>query len=148
LKFFKAAEAEEARRLAEEKAIQAIKLEEELIEAQRRLQESQINLQTITAKNISSMLASNGSSSSSSSISNGNQNSNNNNYQQHAQSAASITNHHLAADDNENDEDDDGKKENVVELKLNESLPPEQYREPAVDKNQKMKMKLEVNNFF
>ncbi len=32
-----------------------------------------------------------------------------------------------------------------VELKLNESLPPEQYRETAVDKNQKMKQQLEVN---
>ena len=32
----------------------------------------------------------------------------------------------------------------VVELKLNESLPPEQYREPAVDKNQNIKQKLEV----
>jgi villin 2 (ezrin) len=30
-----------------------------------------------------------------------------------------------------------------VELKLNESLPPEQYREPTVDKNQKMKQQLE-----
>lgn len=31
-----------------------------------------------------------------------------------------------------------------VELNLNESLPPEQYREPVVDKNQKMKQQLEV----
>ena len=30
-----------------------------------------------------------------------------------------------------------------VELKLNESLPPEQYREPALDKNKKMKIQLE-----
>lgn len=37
----------------------------------------------------------------------------------------------------------------VVELKLNESLPPEQYREPAVDKNQKMKLQLEViKNYY
>lgn len=36
----------------------------------------------------------------------------------------------------------------VVELKLNESLPPEQYREPAVDKNQKMKLQLEVTKYY
>ena len=61
-------------------------------------------------------------------------------------SSTSITNHLVADDnDNENDEDDDGRKENDVELKLNESLPPEQYREPILDKNQKMKIQLEVS---
>ena len=35
-----------------------------------------------------------------------------------------------------------------VDLNVSESLPPEQYREPAVDKNQKMKTQLEVKFFF
>lgn len=73
--------------------------------------------------------------------SNGNNNGNNHNTSSH--SSASLSNNHLVADDNDNDEDDEQKKENVVELNLNESLPPEQYREPAVDKNQNMKQKLE-----
>lgn len=35
-----------------------------------------------------------------------------------------------------------------VDLNVSESLPPEQYREPAVDKNQKMKKQLEVSYYF
>lgn len=58
-------------------------------------------------------------------------------------------NSHLShLDDNDNDEDDDSNKDNNVELRTNDSLPPEQYRETAVDKNQKMKQQLEVFLFF
>lgn len=142
-----AAAAEEARKLAEEKAEEARskaeeaqRLEEELVHAQRKVEESQRKLADVTTKNWNTpaVVSSNGSSNSSFL---------NNNHTHHygangSASSSSISNH-LAADDNENDEDDEGKKENGVELKLNESLPPEQYREPAVDKNQKMKQQLE-----
>lgn len=147
--------AEEAKHLAEEKALQARKLEEELVEAQRKLHESQQNLHNVTAKNWASVASQQHQNGSSTSLNNhhhnGNGNGNHlNNHNHHATSSSSavsstsITNH-LAADDNDNDndEDDDGRKENDVELKLNESLPPEQYREPALDKNQKMKIQLE-----
>lgn len=153
-----AAEAEEARRLAEEKALEAMKkaeearyLEEELLVAQRKVEESQRKLADVTSKNWSAVTGTNGSNGSSSSLNHHLNNSNNHNMNNHATSSSSavsstsLSNNHLAADDNdnENDEDDEGKKDHDVELKLNDSLPPEQYREPAVDKNQKMKQQLE-----
>lgn len=123
-------EAEEARRLAEEKAeearlkaIEALSLEEELIAANRRVEESQRKLADVTSKNITSIT--NGSNGSSSNVSNG----------------IGYSNH--LEDGMDNDEDDDNKRDNHVELRLNESLPPEQYREPAMDKNKKMKQQLE-----
>jgi hypothetical protein len=141
--------AEEAKHLAEEKAGQARKLEEELVEAQRKLHESQQNLHNVTTKNWASVTHNNHNGSSSS-LNNHHNNHNGNNHHNQATSSSSavsstsITNHLVADDnDNENDEDDDGRKENDVELKLNESLPPEQYREPILDKNQKMKIQLE-----
>ena len=178
--YFKAAEAEEARRLAEEKALEAMKkaeearyLEEELLVAQRKVEESQRKLADVTSKNWSAVAGTNGSNGSSSSLNHHLNNSNNHNMNNHATSSSSavsstsLSNNHLAADDNdnENDEDDEGKKDHGkserqvrtkltsanpsffkdVELKLNDSLPPEQYREPAVDKNQKMKQQLEVS---
>jgi len=157
--------AEEARQLAEEKAEEARKkaeearmLEEELSQAKKKVEESQKKLADVTSKSF----ASNGSSSSS--ISNSVANHNNGNVNNGVNnggspllvcpvsmgtptlinnSSNSLSNNHLVADDNENDEEDEQRKEKIVELKLNESLPPEQYREPAVDKNQKMKLQLE-----
>jgi len=133
-------EAEEARRLAEEKAeearlkaIEALSLEEELIAANRKVEESQRKLADVTSKNLVSITQSNGSNSS--------LNNNHNNYHTEKISTQALSNHHL--DDNDNDEDDDNNKDNNVELRLNESLPPEQYREPAMDKNKKMKQQLE-----
>lgn len=132
-------EAEEARRLAEEKAeearlkaIEALSLEEELIAANRRVEESQRKLADVTSKNLVSITNGNGSSSN---VSNGN------GYNQ--QHSHSMSNQHLE-DGMDNDEDDDNKRDNDVELRFNESLPPEQYREPAMDKNKKMKQQLEV----
>lgn len=131
-------EAEEARRLAEEKAeearlkaIEALSLEEELIAANRRVEESQRKLADVTSKNLVSITNGNGSSSN---VSNGN------GYNQ--QHSHSMSNQHLE-DGMDNDEDDDNKRDNDVELRFNESLPPEQYREPAMDKNKKMKQQLE-----
>lgn len=125
-------EAEEARRLAEEKAeearlkaIEALSLEEELIAANRRVEESQRKLADVTSKNLVS-------------ITNGS----NGNYHNHQVNHHTMSNQHLE-DGMDNDEDDDNKKDNNVELRLNESLPPEQYREPAMDKNKKMKQQLE-----
>jgi len=157
--------AEEARQLAEEKAEEARKkaeearmLEEELSQAKKKVEESQKKLADVTSKSF----ASNGSSCSS--ISNSVANHNNGNVNNGVNnggspllvcpvsmgtptlinnSSNSLSNNHLVADDNENDEEDEQRKEKIVELKLNESLPPEQYREPAVDKNQKMKLQLE-----
>lgn len=133
-------EAEEARRLAEEKAeearlkaIEALNLEEELISANRKVEESQRKLADVTAKNLVSITQSNGSNSSL-----------NHNHHQHTEK---ISQHSLSSsnhlEDNDNDEDDDNTRDNNVELRLNESLPPEQYREPAMDKNKKMKQQLE-----
>lgn len=125
-------EAEEARRVAEEKAeearlksIEALKLEEELITANRMVEESQKKLADVTSRNI--LPATNGDS-----MSNG-----------HTEriSHQNLNNNHL--EDHDNDEDDDNKKDNNVELQSNESLPPEIYRETAMDKNQKMKQQLE-----
>ncbi|CAF0752222.1 unnamed protein product [Brachionus calyciflorus] len=144
-----AAAAEEARLLAEEKAEEARKkaeeaqrLEEELLNAQRKVEESQRKLADVSTKNwttpaAAAVVSSNGSSNSSFI------NQNHNHFGANGSNSSSSISNHLAADDNENDEDDEAKKENGVELKLNESLPPEQYREPAVDKNQKMKQQLE-----
>jgi len=131
-------EAEEARRVAEEKAeearlksIEALKLEEELISANRKVEESQRKLADVTSKNILQAPATNGDS-----MINGNHN--------HTEriSQQPLNNNHLE-DNDHNDEDDDNNKDNNVELKYNESLPPEIYRETAVDKNQKMKQQLE-----
>ncbi|RNA32403.1 radixin isoform X1 [Brachionus plicatilis] len=141
-----ASAAEEARRLAEEKAEEAqrkaeeaLRLEEELLNAHRKVEESQRKLADVTSKNLNAaVISSNGSSHSSLLQQNSNQTFNANG----SASSSSISNH-LHADDNEHDEDDEVKNENGIELKLNESLPPEQYREPAVDKNQKMKQQLE-----
>lgn len=126
-------EAEEARRLAEEKAeearlkaIEALSLEEELIAANRKVEESQRKLADVASKNLVTITNGNGSNSS---------------IPHNQVSHHSLSNHHL--DDNDNDEDDDNKRDNNVELRLNESLPPEQYREPAMDKNKKMKQQLE-----
>jgi len=150
-----AAEAEEARRLAEEKgeearmkAEEARHLEEELINAQRKVEESQRKLADVTSKNLATATSAVALSSSSS---NGN-----GSYHQHVQSSSGSSSstvssghhhHHNAVshlDDNYNDdEEDDSKKDNHVELKMNESLPPEQYRETAMDKNIKMKQQLE-----
>lgn len=130
-------EAEQARQLAEEKAeearlkaIEALNLEEELIAANRQVEESQRKLADVTSKNLVSIT--NGSNSSLN-------NTHNNNTEKMTQ--LSVANHHL--EDNDNDEDDDNNKDNNVELRLNDSLPPEQYREPAMDKNKKMKQQLE-----
>ena len=152
----KAAEAEEAKRLAEEKAAEARKkgeearhLEEELLIAQQGLEESQRKLADVTSKNLVSVVT-NGSNSS---INNNNNHHNNhhhhhsNNVTSSSSAVRSLSNYHLSHledNENENDEDDDSTKDKDVELRLNESLPPEQYREPAVDKNQKMKQQLEV----
>jgi len=161
-----AAEAEEAKRLAEEKAIEARKkgeearhLEEELLIAQQGLEESQRKLADVTSKNLVSVVANNNNNNnkngSNSSINNNHNhhNGNGNNHHQHSNNVtssssavSSLSNNHLSHledNDNDNDEDDDSTKDKDVELRLNESLPPEQYREPAVDKNQKMKLQLE-----
>lgn len=127
--------AEEAQRKAEE----AMRLEEELLNAHRKVEESQRKLADVTTKNLNAANVSSNGSSHSSFL---NQNSNQHYHANGSNSSSSISNH-LHADDNEHDEDDEGKNENGIELKLNESLPPEQYREPAVDKNQKMKQQLE-----
>lgn len=134
-------EAEEARRLAEEKAeearlkaIEALSLEEELINANRRVEESQRKLADVTSKNLVSIA--NGNNGSNSNVSNGN------GYNQQQQ-PHSMSNQHLE-DGMDNDEDDDNKRDNDVELRFDASLPPEQYREPAMDKNKKMKQQLEV----
>lgn len=123
-----AQEADEARRIAEEKAYEAERkaeearhLEEELLEAHRKVEESQRKLADVTLRN-----SWNG----------------NNINSQHSAYSSGASNH--VAD--EEDEEDEGKNENIVEdidLNVSESLPPEQYREPAVDKNQKMKHQLE-----
>lgn len=142
-------EAEEARRLAEEKAeearlkaIEALSLEEELIAANRKVEESQRKLADVTSKNLVSLTQSNGSNSSlNGSNSNGNYMNNYNHSTEKIVTQASLSNNHLDVDDN--DEDDDNNRDNHVELRLNESLPPEQYREPAMDKNKKMKQQLE-----
>lgn len=133
-------EAEEARHLAEEKAeearlkaIEALSLEEELIAANRKVEESQRKLADVTSKNLVSITQSNGSNSSL------NQN-NQQNTEKVSQHSLPSSNH---LEDNDNDEDDDNNRDNHVELRLNESLPPEQYREPAMDKNKKMKQQLE-----
>merc|ERR1712127_797697 len=131
-------EAEEARRVAEEKAeearlksIEALKLEEELISANRKVEESQRKLADVTSKNILQAPTTNGDS-----MTNGNHN--------HTEriSQQPLNNNHLE-DNDHNDEDDDNNKDNNVELQSNESLPPEIYRETAMDKNQKMKQQLE-----
>lgn len=133
-------EAEEARRLAEEKAeearlkaIEALSLEEELISANRRVEESQRKLADVTSKNLVSITNANNGSNSNVSNSNG--------YNQ--QQPHSMSNQHLE-DGMDYDEDDDNKRDNDVELRFDASLPPEQYREPAMDKNKKMKQQLEV----
>jgi len=102
-------EAEEARRLAEEKAeearlkaIEALSLEEELIAANRRVEESQRKLADVTSKNLVSLTQSNGSL-------NGHQNG----HHQHEKiSQHSLSNHHL--EDHDNDEDDDSKRDNSI----------------------------------
>ncbi len=104
-------EAEEARRLAEEKAeearlkaIEALSLEEELIAANRRVEESQRKLADVTSKNLVSLTQSNGSL-------NGHQNGHQNGHHQHEKiSQHSLSNHHL--EDHDNDEDDDSKRDN------------------------------------
>ena len=133
-------EAESARRLAEEKAeearlkaIEALSLEEELIAANRRVEESQRKLADVTSKNLASIA-----SGSAGNLSNG--------HQQHV-SHHSVSGQHLDDNDNDNDEEDDNRRDNHVELRLNESLPPEQYREPVMDRNKKMKQQLEVRVF-
>ncbi len=105
-------EAEEARRLAEEKAeearlkaIEALSLEEELIAANRRIEESQRKLADVTSKNLVSLTNSNGSL-------NGHQNG----HYHEKISQHSLSNHHL--EDNDNDEDDDTKRDNSRILKL------------------------------
>lgn len=120
-----AQEADEARRIAEEKAYEAERkaeearhLEEELLEAHRKVEESQRKLADVTLRN-----SWNG----------------NNINSQHSAYSSGASNH--VAD--EEDEEDEGKNENNIDLNVSESLPPEQYREPAVDKNQKMKHQLE-----
>jgi hypothetical protein len=63
---------------------------------------------------------------------------------QHSAYSSGASNH---VNDDDEIEEDEGKQENSfsdVDLNVSESLPPEQYREPAVDKNQKMKLQLEV----
>lgn len=137
------------------KAEEARYLEEELLAAQRKVEESQRKLADVTSKNWSAVTGTNGSNGSSSSLNHHLNNSNNHHMNNatsssSAVSSTSLSNNHLAADDNDNDndEDDEGKKDHDVELKLNDSLPPEQYREPAVDKNQKMKQQLEVTFLF
>lgn len=131
-------EAEQARQLAEEKAeearlkaIEALNLEEELIAANRQVEESQRKLADVTSKNLVS-------------ITNGSNSSLNNTHNTNTEKLTQLSvvaNHHL--EDNDNDEDDDNNRDNNVELRLNDSLPPEQYREPAMDKNKKMKQQLE-----
>jgi len=118
-----AAEAEDARRLAEEKAREAdLKaeearyLEEELLEAQRRVEESQKKLSEISVKSAWQPQMSMGTYSSSSS-------------------------NHL--DDNEDDEEDEARQENNVDLNVSETMLPDEDREPAVDKNVKMKLQLD-----
>lgn len=135
--------AEEAKKLADEKAeearlkaLEALSLEEELIAANRRVEESQRKLADVTSKNLVSLTQSNGSNDSPQNGHNGQHNGQQNGHHQIA-----LTNNHL--EDNDNDEDDDSNRDNNVELRLNESLPPEQYREPAMDKNKKMKQQLE-----
>lgn len=49
------------------------------------------------------------------------------------------------ASNEEIDESDDMNRQNDIDFLLDESLPPEQYRETAIDKNFKMKQQLEVN---
>ncbi len=48
------------------------------------------------------------------------------------------------ADVDEDDDDDESNMRNDIDLNINDSLPPEQYREPEIDKNQKMKQQLEA----
>ena len=133
-------EAESARRLAEEKAeearlkaIEALSLEEELIAANRRVEESQRKLADVTSKNLASIASGSGGN-----LSDG--------HQQHV-GHHSVSGQHLDDNDNDNDEEDDNRRDNHVELRLNESLPPEQYREPVMDRNKKMKQQLEVRVF-
>ena len=135
-------EAESARRLAEEKAeearlkaIEALSLEEELIAANRRVEESQRKLADVTSKNLASIASGSGGN-----LSDGH-------HQQQQQQHVghhSVSGQHLDDNDNDNDEEDDNRRDNHVELRLNESLPPEQYREPVMDRNKKMKQQLEV----
>ena len=161
-----AAAAEEARRLAQEKAEEARKkaeearhLEEELIQAQHKVEESQRKLVEVTSKNWNAVSNNSGTNSSNGSVngapaSNGNGHHHNHNHHHtngnghHLNSNSfSSSNNHLddqEVEDHEGDEDDECRKESGgVELNLNESLPPEQYREPVVDKNQKMRKQLE-----
>ena len=137
-------EAESARRLAEEKAeearlkaIEALSLEEELIAANRRVEESQRKLADVTSKNLASIASGSGGN-----LSDGHQQQ----QQQHV-GHHSVSGQHLDDNDNDNDEEDDNRRDNHVELRLNESLPPEQYREPVMDRNKKMKQQLEVRVF-
>lgn len=99
-------EAEEARRVAEEKAeearlksIEALKLEEELIAANRMVEESQRKLADVTSKNVLPPPSTNGDS-----MTNGNHS--------HTEriSQQPLNNNHL--EDHDNDEDDDNKKDN------------------------------------
>lgn len=155
--------AEECRRIAQEKGEEARKkeeearhLEEELLVAQHKVEESQRKLVEVTSKNWNAVQQvangnitngnghhTNGTNGTNGHHTNGNGHHNHHHHTQHTNSFNN-SNNHLASDDNDNDEDDDdARRESGVELNLNESLPPEQYREPAVDKNQKMKKQLE-----
>ena len=67
----------------------------------------------------------------------------NNLHAQHSAYSSGASNHV----NEDEDEEDEPKNENNVDLNVSESLPPEEYREPAVDKNQKMKLQLEVSRY-